>query len=338
MKIKFLSIALVVLSNHLGAQHMGNMNYQHQTGSTNYQHQIVLPVNVINVPEPTSNNIVQSIKGLCNVKADGYVAIFSVSQAGTTASEVNQLIEERINLVLTSCKSITGISTYVDMISFVPFYETESVKKIFSKKTYNEVPKGFEVKKNLHIKYSNSNLLNKLISLCSQAEIYDLVRVDYFSDSIAIKKRALMTKANSLLQERMKNRVSIMGIDLANYDKYMAEDYKVVFPVEMYTAYQAYATNSLAFKGLGTVQEATKSTTYYYKPYFDKDFDFVINPQIMEPVIQVVYELKVNYVPKPKEVIVPKNDPMVQKEIQIQKELIMVTSTGEFKSINMGTH
>jgi hypothetical protein len=224
------------------------------------------------------------------------------------------------------------------MISFVPFYETESVKKIFSKKTYNEVPKGFEVKKNLHIKYSNSNLLNKLISLCSQAEIYDLVRVDYFSDSIAIKKRALMTKANSLLQERMKNRVSIMGIDLANYDKYMAEDYKVVFPVEMYTAYQAYATNSLAFKGLGTVQEATKSTTYYYKPYFDKDFDFVINPQIMEPVIQVVYELKVNYVPKPKEVIVPKNDPMVQKEIQIQKELIMVTSTGEFKSINMGTH
>jgi len=37
------------------------------------------------------------------------------------------------------------------------------------------------------------------------------------------------------------------------------------------------------------------------KPYFDKDFDFTINPTIFEPVIQIMYEIKVKYTPKPKE-------------------------------------
>jgi hypothetical protein len=31
----------------------------------------------------------------------------------------------------------------------------------------------------------------------------------------------------------------------------------------------------------------------YYQPVMDKEFDFVINPVVFEPVIQVMYEVKI---------------------------------------------
>ena len=69
------------------------------------------------------------------------------------------------------------------MISFVPVYQYETEKKVFNRKTYNEVPAGFELKKNIHIKFSDPEQLNEFISILSNYEIYDLVRVDYFSNA-----------------------------------------------------------------------------------------------------------------------------------------------------------
>ncbi|WP_294199870.1 hypothetical protein [uncultured Chryseobacterium sp.] len=65
---------------------------------------------------------------MANVKAEKYVAIFSVTQVGESAEEVNGLIENRI-------KAYQGAETYVDMISFVPVYQYNAEKKTSSKKT-----------------------------------------------------------------------------------------------------------------------------------------------------------------------------------------------------------
>src|ERR1700761_2681223 len=71
------------------------------SGNVNYQSQTHYPDNNINISRPSSKDITITVKGLANVKADSYVAIFSVSQNGKTADEVNTLIDKRISQATT---------------------------------------------------------------------------------------------------------------------------------------------------------------------------------------------------------------------------------------------
>src|SRR5690606_21183705 len=124
-----------------------------------------------------------------------YVAVFNLAQVGKTTTEVNEMIDKRIEAIQNKVKGKPNVSMFVDMLTFVPVYEFEVEKKTFSRKTYNEIPVGFEVKKNIHIEYKDPNFLNELISVCSENEIYDLVRVDYFSSELENAKKELMNKA-----------------------------------------------------------------------------------------------------------------------------------------------
>ncbi|MFC3158755.1 hypothetical protein ACFOEQ_09625 [Chryseobacterium arachidis] len=64
----------------------------------------------------------------------------------------------------------------------------------------------------------------------------------------------------------------------------------------MYKSYEAYNSSSLALTKFANVNQAAKSVTSYYQPVLDKEFDFVINPVIHEPVIQVMYEIKLTII------------------------------------------
>lgn len=293
------------------------------SGNINYQNQVRYSDNNIDKSFPANSDLFISVKGLANVKANSYVAIFNVTQVGKTTEEVNSLINERINKTLENIRTNPEVETYVDMISFVPIYEYEVEKKIFSKKTYNEIPVGFELKKNIHIKYSNSNLLNEIISVLSNAEIYDLVRVDYFSNNIEAIKKELSTKANTILQQKLKSYEKILSVSLDSTEKQLVDGYKVVLPVEMYRSYQAYSSSSLNLKKSSNIKQTDKSTTLYYQPVIDKEFDFVINPTILEPVIQVMYEIKMN---------VNREKDKVKKA---DKEYILITPNGDIKELNI---
>ncbi|MDR2205394.1 MAG: SIMPL domain-containing protein [Flavobacteriaceae bacterium] len=321
--MKKLTLACLALfaGQTLFGQVSGNINYD--SGNINYQNKIVYPDNNINVGMPSSSDIVISVKGLANVKADTYVAIFSVTQVGKTTEEVNDLIDNRISKPLAEIKYKKNVETYVDMISFVPVYEMEAEKKIFSRKTYNEVPKGFELKKNIHIKYTDPAQLNDIITILSKNEIYDLVRVDYFSENLENIKKELMNRAKTVVQEKTKNYETLLGETSANAEKGASDAYKIMLPVEMYKSYEAYnSSNSLDLRKPTYIQRAEKSTTLYYQPIIDKEFDFVINPTIVEPVIQVMYEIKVLIHKEKKQ---PQN-----------KEYILITPNGDMKNLNLG--
>ena len=210
------------------------------------------------------------------------------------------------------------------MISFVPTYEYEVEKKLFSKKNYNEIPVGFELKKNIHLKYGSPDQLNNIISTLSNNEIYDLVRVDYFSNNLAMIKKELMARAKITLQDKMKNYDSLVGGGLGSEEKGLSDGYKVVLPVEMYKAYEAYNSSSLNTGRSGNVNNANKSVTLYYQPIADKDFDFIINPIVFEPVIQVMYEIKLFV-----------NRENKQSPKTIATEYYLITPNGEMKNLNL---
>jgi uncharacterized protein YggE len=314
MKKLFFTFLTALFSPFIIAQASGNVNYQNQQYYNS---------NTINISFPSNADILVSIKGLANVKADVYTAIFSTTQTGKTTKEVNELIDQRITQSLNEIKLKKGVETFVDMISFVPVYEYEAEKKVFNRKTYNEVPAGFEVKKNIHIKYTDPNQLDEFIAILSNNEIYDLVKVDYFSNALETIKKEMMNKAKVLIQEKIKNYEMLLGETFGNAEKRITDDYIVNFPIEMYRSYEAYNSSSLSLKKASNINQFNKSSTLYYQPVLNKEFDFVINPTVLEPVIQIQYEVKIaiNREKKPGS--------------KTDKEFILVTPNGDLKTLNI---
>ena len=298
------------------------MTHAQVSGNINYQSQVRYPENNIELYAPPNSNFVITVKGLANIKADCYVAIFSVAQEGKTTEEINTLIDSRITQALSNLKNKPGVEIFVDMISFVPVYDYETEKKLFSKRTYNEIPKGFELKRNIHVKYTDPNILNEIMTSLAASEIYDLVRVDYFSDKMDMIKAELVSKSKLLLQDKIRDYRQILGTKIDSTEREPAEGFKIVYPVEMYKSYQAYSNSELNLKKTANVNQVEKSITLYYQPVVNKEFDFVINPTILEPVIQVMYEIRLEF--------------NREKEIKpAAKEYFILTLNGDLKKINM---
>ena len=120
--------------------------------------------------ESNANEISFSVNVLMNRKADSYLAIFNITQNAKTAKEVNQIVNTKITGFLSKLKalSITKDDVFTDIISLIPVYDYQIEKKLFSK-TYTEVPKGFELQKNLHIRFSDENLLDDILTNASKA-------------------------------------------------------------------------------------------------------------------------------------------------------------------------
>lgn len=311
MKHLFFSVALV--STMLGfGQASGNLNYQNRNQSNRENNNFSLDF-------PTNYEMVVSAKGLANIKADAFVAIFSILQTGKTAEEATSLMSQRLSPVLSALKA-KNMEAFVDMISFVPMYEYETEKKVFSKRTYNEVPVGFELKQNLHIKINEASRLNELITLLANSEIYDLVRMDYYSSQLETIKKELKDKVKSAFAEKQKVYETTLGESFASTEKKIIDGFFHISPTEQYRGYEAYSSASLQGKRSGNVVQANKSVTQYYQPIANRDFDVVLNPIIVEPMIQVVYEMKMSV-----------NHPDKYKN----KEVLLLTPAGELKKMNL---
>ncbi len=311
MKNFFFSVALVSTTLCFG-QASGNLNYQNRGRNS-------ISNSNSSVDFPSNYDIVVSAKGLANIKADAFVAIFSVVQTGKTAEEATSLMSQRLSPVLSALKA-KNMEAFVDMISFVPMYEFETEKKVFSKRTYNEVPTGFELKQNLHIKLHEATGLNELITLLANSEIYDLVRMDYYSTQLETVKKELKEKVKAAFAEKQKLYETTLGEGFASAEKKITDGFSLTSPSELYNTYEAYSSTPIPSKRSGYVLQANKSVTQYYQPIANRDFDVVLNPIIVEPMIQVVYEMKMSV-----------NHPDKNKA----KEALLLTPAGELKKINL---
>ena len=311
MKNFFFSVALV--STMLGfGQASGNLNYQNRGRNS-------ISNSDFSVDFPSNYDMVVSAKGLANIKADAFVAIFSITQTGKTAEEATSLMSQRLSPVLSALKA-KNMEAFVDMISFVPMYEFETEKKVFSKRTYNEVPTGFELKQNLHIKLHEATRLNELITLLANSEIYDLVRMDYYSTELETIKKELKEKVKAAFVEKQKLYEATLGESFATAEKKITDGFSLTSPSELYNTYEAYSSTPIPSKRAGNVMQVSKSVTQYYQPIANRDFDVVLNPIIVEPMIQVVYEMKMSV-----------NRPDKYKA----KEALLLTPAGELKKINL---
>jgi hypothetical protein len=191
-----------------------------------------------------------------------------------------------------------------DMISFVPQYEIEVTKKLFSK-TYTEVPVGFELQQNLLISYKNDADFEKILTACASNEIFNLVKVDYYVENLQAKYDELQKK---ILEEvtKKKELYKALGFDMTTYDVRMADHKYYHMPKDFYKSYQASENISAqALKQKKGITEVRKPQSYYYDAISYDGYDIVINPAITKPVIQLGMDLSLMYVPKPEKPATP---------------------------------
>lgn len=304
------------------AQEMGNATY----GGKFKHNEVKAAVSYSN-----ANSMTIEVSGIYNIKADGYIVIFATTQAGNTAEETDQLMNDQINLIKNEMKTKNiSADIFVDMVSFVPLYEYELDKKRFNKRSYKEVPKGFEMRKNLHIRYKNPNELEKIITICAKAEVYDLVKVNHYSEKIEEFKDEMRTKAIAILNKKIKFNNEVVNINLNEKKRTMGEGFQIFYPNEQFSSYQAYSSNSLNFQQGNKVSTAQKSTTYYHNPVVPKSHDFIINADKLEPSMQMLYTISVTYDlrPEPKE-----KTPTANTSPATKKEYVLITADGQIKTL-----
>lgn len=296
----------------------GNTQYvQNQSGEFNFSN-----FNA-NTQEVTMN-----INVLFNAKPTGYMAIFHMNQSGKKIGDLDTEVAEKVKKFKELAKTI-GIpeeNFYTDMIALVP---------IFEQNKRSTKPKGFELQKNLHIKYTNANDLDKLFSMAAQCEIYDLIKVEYLFDNAEKAGKDMHAKALQLLQDKIAYYKTI-GVKVDTAYRSINESGNVFFPVDKYTSYQPLAVNSFEDedkpaddKGelMKTRSGLIQRTTVFYNPTDCSGYDAVLNPNPLEPPIQFTYTLQVKY-----RMVQPVTK-IVDKTIEKQHEIMIVTPSGEIKTI-----
>lgn len=244
-----------------------------------------------------------SVNALMNVRANAYVALLGVSQVGESIDSCHRLLNERINNFIKQLQQ-TGIKKediFVDFVSQVPVFEYEVEKKLFSKK-YNEIPKGFELKKNIHISYKYNDELDALLLIAAKNEIYDIIKVDYVINNMEAAYDSLRKASVKRLNEKAED-YKKLGVKFNPKFEVMAEDMRSIYPLERYRKYTAYNNSSItALKKSGVsstnITQSPKNATLYYDKLPYTGFEIVINPKVIEPVAQFTYSLRVRYVYK----------------------------------------
>ena len=241
--------------------------------------------------------------------------------------ETNALLNTRLE-GFTKALTALGIpaaDVYVDMVNFLPKYEYDISKKLFSKKTYTEIPKGFEMQKNVHIRYANPALLERIVTAAAAQEIYDIVKVDYFVKDAEGIYSELRETTFAYLQKIIKQ-YKTLGIELDSAYTITAENAWVAYPINRYESYRAFSTQRLDFDENSKVNSADKVTSRFYNAVPANDYDIVINPEILEPAVQFSYNLVARFT-------LPERIPA--QKTTVKKEFIMVTPNGEVRTLKI---
>ncbi|MCB0528473.1 MAG: SIMPL domain-containing protein [Saprospiraceae bacterium] len=326
MKSIFCLILLLCSFTRALPQVMGNYSEQQQT----YQN-LRYDAQYRAVPKAarflSGNQLEISINALSNQKANSYTAIFNILQTGKTADETNTLLNVRLDGFLKALgdMGIPAGDIYVDMVNFLPKYEYDVSKKLFSKKTYTEIPRGFELQKNVHIRYNDPGMLDRIVTAAARQEVYDIVKVDFFINNPDRVYSQLRDSAFAYLQ-KIEMQYRDIGLRLDSAYLITAENAWVAYPINRYESYQAFSAQRLDADEKNTVVSADKHTSRFYNAVPANDYDIVINPEILEPAVQFSYNLIAQFT-------LPERRPV--ERTTVKKEFNMVTPTGEVKSLKI---
>jgi uncharacterized protein YggE len=231
-----------------------------------------------------------------NVIADTYVAVFAVAEESPSLMDCNTNIDKRIQSYISDIAKL-GISKseiYIDMTT---------QNKIYDYKINDEIAeqylKGFELKKNVIVKFNNINDLEKMVISASIHGIYDLVKVDYLVSDVSLIYKKMFQSAMEIVNSKKDMYILATNSTLDPVSQVYAEDFNSFSPPQLYRSYKAYeSSTTYEDYDLYRKTDLRKSSSYYYDRINYSGFDKIINPVVTEPAVEYVLTLQIRFMIK----------------------------------------
>lgn len=279
------------------AQVSGNIVYSQQSGQRSERARSVERSKRMDLGVPSMTSMYVEANVLMNVKADQHVALFGVMQECATVPDCNRKMDATIGEFSGALRQL-GIGAddvYVDYAAQTKIYGYE----LGADNVAREKLVGFELKKNVSVRYADKLLLDKLVVAASRAGIYDLIKVDYVvSDTNAVNQR-LFEEAAKIIKQKVGRHEQFLNIKLRQPAQVHAEKPGIYYPTEMYDSYTAAETEDIRQAHFDrqryVIHAARKSRTFFFNPLDAEGFDQVINPVVIEPVVQFTLYVRMKY-------------------------------------------
>ncbi|HWT02852.1 MAG TPA: SIMPL domain-containing protein [Pyrinomonadaceae bacterium] len=231
---------------------------------------------------------------LLNAAPDEFVAVFGASQTAPTAAESNQKVNAQIERFLTAAAQL-GVKrgdTYVDFITQNRVYNFTPAND----GTIREHLEGFETKKTVAVRYADRAVLEKLAAAAAQASIFDLIKVDYVINDMGRIRSRLFEEASRIIKQKEESYARALDLRVKRQAIFQ-ETYDTFYPAELYQTYTAFEAGTVeqSYDSRMRVVRERKSSTSYLEPLDRSNFDAVINPTGLEPVVQNTLYLRVRY-------------------------------------------
>ncbi|MCA1633930.1 MAG: SIMPL domain-containing protein [Acidobacteria bacterium] len=297
MKRTFASLFLIfACAAGCFAQASGNIGYS-QSGGNARAEQNERAKRVITKEEmpPNATSTFLEASVLVNVKADEHVAVFGIAQECLTVAECNQKMDATVG-------EFTGALKQLGIKSEDVFVDFAAQNKIYGYQVEGTIAKeklvGFELKKNVSVHYQDKALLDKLVIAASRSKIFDLIKVDYVVRDTAKVRGRLLMEAAGIIEQKMVSYTKLFGVRFQPPAQVFAERYSTYYPTEMYDSYTAFEAEEMSsdyYRQKYTIQGARKSRTFFFNALNADGFDLVVEPVVIEPVVQFTLYLKVKY-------------------------------------------
>lgn len=232
---------------------------------------------------------------LMNEKADRYVAIFAVSHEGATLEECSRKMDATLKAFSADIQGlgIPAADVFIDFIAQNKIYAFDVTGNLAKEKLA-----GFDLKKNVSIRFADFTLLDKLTAAAARSSVFDLVKVDYIVSDMSKIQDRLTEAAGRVLKQKLSRYQKLVGITLIPPMQICAEKFATPYPTELYDSYTAAETESISnavYRQNYTTQLVRKNRTLYFHGLNADGFDEVINPVPNKPLIQCTLYLKVKY-------------------------------------------
>ncbi|MFO7791276.1 MAG: SIMPL domain-containing protein [Bacteroidales bacterium] len=233
---------------------------------------------------------------MINVKPDAYKMVLGLTQVGENLKETHDKINGRISSLKDGLEKV-GISqetVYVDFISQAPIFGVEKEKKLFSK-NYVEVPAGFEVKKNIHLRFDDIENLQQIITLAAGQEIYDIIAVNPVVYNRKQVYDSLRTKCTGVINTK-RDQMEKLGLEITPVFNSLDEKTACYYPIDYYMAYTSYLDHTRQrLREDDKLVSASGNINLFYQGKNDAAFDQVINADYTGPVVQLSMSMRLNY-------------------------------------------
>lgn len=308
MKTILFSAAIMLVFN-LPAQERGNSGYapaaanqvydnayNYNYGNYGYgynQHYVSQGNNSVTLP--SDSVYLMQARVLINVIPDAYIAVFNIQQEALTVSEAHKLITARIDKFKTAIKGegVKDEDVFLDLIAQARIYDFK-----ITGKTATETTQGFEIKKNIIIKFTDHSLLEKFMLHASEQEIYDIVKVDYIINDLQKIQDQLRKEAMAILDNKKQFALANSSLVLGDKGLIVYENMNTIYPAQSYRQYVAAETGTVRPSYYETdtwIKEQRKSKTFYFEKQSPAQFDKVINPSMVQIPVQMTLDIGIKY-------------------------------------------